>query len=90
MGIQNQQKVHKKLSYYEDRLEDLQTGVILLCRGGIAILATIFVVIAFLDQIRCRPFELEWLQILGLGLCGAAFVFCYVIMKIVKDEKTGW
>jgi hypothetical protein len=49
-----------------------------------------FIVTGFLDPIRARPIEFEWLQVLGMALCAAAIVFCRMVMVMVNDERTGW
>jgi len=90
MGIANQKRVHKKLSHYEDRLDDLQASVVGLCKGSIVMFSIGFIVTGFLDPIRARPIEFEWLQVLGMALCAAAIVFCRMVMVMVNDERTGW
>jgi hypothetical protein len=90
MGIPNQHKVHKKLELYDDRITELENMVIAMLKIYGAIFSIGLLISLFVDPIRQRPFELDWLQ----GLACAAFsllsLCCMFLIQVVRDSQKGW
>lgn len=77
--IKNQKRVYKKLGIYGDRisiLEEIASLWLLMC--GVSSFV-IFIIMIFLDPIRMRPWEVCWLQLIGIG-CSMFFSLGSFIM----------
>jgi len=90
MGIARQKRVHKSLEWYADRLDDIEGAVMGFCGVLAVMFMALGVVVVFIDHIRQRPFELDWLQTLGIVGCVAMTGVCLWVIKTVNDGKTGW
>ena len=90
MGIPNQHKVHKKLEMYDDRITDLENTILHILKVFGIVFTVLFFITWFIDPIRQRPWEMEWLQIIACSLFSILSVMCFMLRKLVGDERRGW
>ena len=86
MGIKKQQKWHKKLRTYDERLDVIE-GIL---SSTLLISAVIFItgliLTALIDPIRGRTFEMDWLQSIGLLVFGSLFGLSLVTWLTVSKK----
>ena len=91
MGIPNQQKVHKRLSWYDKRLTAIERREVENYVYYRWVWCVCLLIALFADAIRHRPFELDWLQ--SLGIIGAVYMIVkttLAIRSVYKAERGVW
>jgi len=86
MGIRNQQRVHKKLQNYHERLNVIESILVGTLYVVYALCGVGFVMTACIDVIRTTPIEYDWLQITGLCVLASLGLTAGIVLRLLEDR----